>query len=286
MDIISMFTPSRKINETQIQKKQNNSQKSEMDKTSSRSKGSKRFESLSYHITLPSAKSFCKYNRQLYRILYSWSEKINNTWKAISSLTMKCNGQYFSVWGDLWAGGASVIALSFSSFSSIYTMTVGTLHFWIADSVSEKKHKFVKNKIQAFVQVWASNWSIENETFHGISNCPVCQPSHQLDIRAMLLQQCCIYIKQMQTYIRKRTCCSACVTQACDLGQSFVEHIDYKTLLSPDQSAVFNHPWIGYCQKKSRYHLKMIQLVVKVVVVCCFCAQILEGSPLHYGLSS
>ena len=66
---------------------------------------------------------------------------------------MKCNGQYFSVWGDLWAGGASVIALSFSSFSSIYTMTVGTPPFWIADSVSEKKHKFVKNKIQAFVQV-------------------------------------------------------------------------------------------------------------------------------------
>ena len=99
----------------------------------------------------------------------------------------------------------------------------------------------------------------------------------------MLLQQCCIYIKQRQTYIRKRTCCSACVTQACDLGQSFVEHIDYKTLLSPDQSAVFNHPWIGYCQKKSRYHLKMIQLVVKVVVVCCFCAQILEGSPLTGG---
>merc|ERR1712045_523575 len=47
--------------------------------------------------------------------------------------------------------------------------------------------------------------------------------------------------------------------------------------------AVFNHPWIGYCQKKSRYHLKMIQLVVKVVVVCCFCAQILEGSPLTGG---
>ena len=27
----------------------------------------------------------------------------------------------------------------------------------------------------------------------------------------------------------------------------------------------------------------MIQLVVKVVVVCCFCAQILEGSPLTGG---